>query len=122
MFQSVGKYEKARQHLEKSLAIQKEIGDRNGEASSYANLGAVFQSVGKYVKAKEHLEKSKFGIHKEFEGRNGKAAAYKNRVAVFVSVGEYDKVREHLEKSLAIHKESYLLTCLLYGCEEQDYR
>ena len=58
MFQTVGEYEKAREHLEKSLAIQKEIGNRNGEASSYANLGIVYQSVGKYEKAREPLEKS----------------------------------------------------------------
>ena len=28
----VGEYDKAREHLEKSLAIKKEIGDRKGEA------------------------------------------------------------------------------------------
>ena len=32
MYRSVGEYKKAREHLEKSLAIQEEIGDRNGEA------------------------------------------------------------------------------------------
>ena len=32
VYLSVGEYEKAREHLERSLAIQKEIGDRNGEA------------------------------------------------------------------------------------------
>ena len=34
VYQSVGEYGKARKHLEKLLSIRKEIGDRNGEASS----------------------------------------------------------------------------------------
>ena len=35
---SVGEYDKAREHLEKSLAISKEIGDRNGEDHCYRTL------------------------------------------------------------------------------------
>ena len=58
MYQSVGEYDKAREHLENSVVIQKEIGDRNGEAFSYANLGAVYQLVGEYEKARKYLEKS----------------------------------------------------------------
>ena len=43
---SVGEYDKAREHLEKSLAIKKEIGHRKGEASCYLNLGVVYKSLG----------------------------------------------------------------------------
>ena len=53
VFQSVGEYDKAREHLEKSLLITKEIGDREGEAVSYGKLGAVY-AVGEYDKAREH--------------------------------------------------------------------
>ena len=48
VYQSVGQYEKARQHLEKALAITKEIWDRNYEALCCINLGNVYQSVGEY--------------------------------------------------------------------------
>ena len=92
--------------MEKSLAIQKEIGDRNGEASSYANLGAVFQSVGKYVKAKEHLEKSKFGTHKEFEGRNGEAVAYKNLGAVMYQLANMTRLESILRNHLRSTKKA----------------
>ena len=44
MFQSLGEYVKAEQYLQKGIGITKEIGDKQGEASSYGNLGAVFQS------------------------------------------------------------------------------
>ena len=104
MYLSVGEYEKAREHLEKSLAIKKEIGDRNGEATSHGKLGNVYLSVGEYEKAREHLEKS-LAMRKEIGERNGEASSHGNLGNVYQSVGEYEKAREHLEKSLAIKKE-----------------
>ena len=44
--------------FEKALAIRIQIGDKDGEASLYGNLGTVFQSLGQYDKAKEYLEKA----------------------------------------------------------------
>ena len=58
VFQSLGQYDKAKEYLEKALAIRIQIGDKKGEASSYGNLGTVFQSLGQYDKAKEYLEKA----------------------------------------------------------------
>ena len=58
MFLSLGEYDKPKECLEKALATQTEIGDREGEASSYGNLGTVFQSVGEYHKTKEYLDKA----------------------------------------------------------------
>ena len=51
VFQSLGKYEKTREYLEKALVIQIKIDDRNGEATSYWNLGIVFKSLGNYDKS-----------------------------------------------------------------------
>ena len=42
MYQEVGEYEKAKQDYEKGLAMTKQIGDRNAEASLYRNLGNLF--------------------------------------------------------------------------------
>ena len=58
VFQSVGKYDKAKEYLEKGLAIRIQIGDKTGEASSYGNVGTVFQSVGENENAKEYLERA----------------------------------------------------------------
>ena len=51
-------YVKAEEYLMKALSINKEIGDKNGEAADYGNLGTVFRSVGNYAKAKEYQEKA----------------------------------------------------------------
>ena len=58
MFLSVGQYAKAEEYVQKALVIQKVIGDKQGEASTYGNLGVVFQSVGQYNKAEEYLQKA----------------------------------------------------------------
>ena len=52
---SIGEYEKARGPIEKSLAISKELGDRNKEAACYTNLGNVHISVGEYEKARKYF-------------------------------------------------------------------
>ena len=78
--------------------INKETDDRDGEASSYSNLGVVYHSVGECEKAKEYLEKS-LAINKEIGNRRGEADCNGNLGTVYVvSVGEYNKAREHLEK------------------------
>ena len=56
MFQSLGEYDKAKEYLEKALAIRIQIDDKAGEAADYGNLGTVFESLGEYDKAKEYIE------------------------------------------------------------------
>ena len=71
MYASLGKYVKAREHLEKSLTMHKGIGDRNETATSnlYISLGAVYRSIDGYEKAREHLKKS-VAIAKKIGDRN----------------------------------------------------
>ena len=57
MFRSLGEYVKAEEYLQKALVIRKEIGDKEGEATDYGNLGTVFQSLGEYVKEKNTTRK-----------------------------------------------------------------
>ena len=104
VFQSLGGYEKAKEYLEKALAIKIEIGDRAGQAADYGNLGTVFKSLGEYEKAKEYLEKA-LAIRIEIGERAGQAADYGNLGTVFKSLGEYEKAKEYLEKALAIRIE-----------------
>ena len=77
MYGSIGEYDKAREHLEKSLVIRKEIGDRDGEAHCYVNLGTMYQHFGQHDKARENVEKS-LEISKEIGDRNKEAHCYLN--------------------------------------------
>ena len=104
MFKSVGQYTKAEEYLQNALVIRKEIGDKEGEAADYGNLGTVFESVGQYTKAEEYLQKA-LVIRKEIGDKKGEAADYGNLGTVFQSVGQYTKAEEYLQKALVIRKE-----------------
>ena len=104
MLQSLGEYHKAKEYLEKALAINMEIGDRAGVAVNYGNLGTVLISNGEYHKAKEYQEKA-LAINMEIGDRAGVAVNYGNLGIVLKSLGEYHKANEYLEKPLAINME-----------------
>ena len=101
MFLSLGDHVKAKEDIEKALAIAIEIGDREGEGSCYGNLGTVFRSLADYVKAKEYTEKA-IAIAIEIGGRQLEGSCYGNLGTVFLSLGDYVKAKEYIEKSLAI--------------------
>ena len=104
VYTSVGEYDEAREHLDKALAIKKEISDRNGEADCYMRFGTMHLSVDEYGNAREHFEKS-LEIRKEIGDRTGEADCYGMLGGVYRSVGEFEKARQLLEKSLSIKKD-----------------
>ena len=104
MYQSLGEYEKAKTYQENALIIRKEIGDKEGEATCYGNLGIVYQSLGEYEKAKTYQQNALI-IRKEIGDRKGEAACYGNLGTVYQSLGEYGKAETYLENALVILKE-----------------
>ena len=104
MFISLGKYDKAQEYLERALAIQIEVGDRNKEANTYGDLGTVFECLGKYGRARQYLEKG-LAIKIEIGDRDGEAVMYRILGTLFKSLSKYEKAREYLEKALAIKIE-----------------
>ena len=101
---SLGEYQKAKEYLEKALAINMEIGDKGGEASNYGNLGNILHSLGEYQKAKECHEKA-LAISIEIGDKGGEARNYGNRGSVLHRLGEYQKAKDLHEKALAINME-----------------
>ena len=79
------------EYLQKALAIETAIGDRNGEGSCYDNLGTVFHSLGQYDEAKEYFQEALL-ITTEIDNREG--SRYANLGSVFESLGQYDKAKE----------------------------
>ena len=75
MFQSVGEYAKAEGYLHKALTINTEIGDREGEASCYGNLGALSVHVGEYGKDEEYLHTA-LTTNTEIGDKDGEASRY----------------------------------------------
>ena len=61
----------------KALVITQQIGDRQGEANSYGNLGNVYGYLGKYEKAEEYQKKA-LRINQEIKDRKAEATCYGN--------------------------------------------
>ena len=98
------KYATAIELTMEALAIDIKIGNKNGEAAGYENLGACFQYVGQYDKAKEYHEKA-LAMAIELSDRNVEAVIYGNLGNVYRALGEYDKAKIYHEKALAIKIE-----------------
>ena len=58
MYKNKGDYEKALDYFERSLAIEKEFGDKRGIGITLISIGVVHWNKGAYKKAEEYLEKS----------------------------------------------------------------
>ena len=59
LFSSLGDYQKAKEYLEKALAIILEIGDREKEADIYERLGSAFLNLEEYTESEEYYEKAR---------------------------------------------------------------
>ena len=87
IYKNLFKYVEAKKLYEKAISITREIGDRNGEATAYGNLGVVFSSLGEYDKAKEYIWKA-LAITVEIRDKVKEANCYGNLGTVFLSLGE----------------------------------
>ena len=75
LYHQKGEYKEAQAFLERALCVNKEIEDKDGEASCYRNLGALLSSVGQYAKAGEYLHKA-FTINTEIGDKHREASCY----------------------------------------------
>ena len=61
-----------------------QIGDTDGEANSYGNLGTLFTSLGELDKAKEYIGKA-LAIRRQIGDKAGEAADYARLGALYQS-------------------------------------
>jgi tetratricopeptide (TPR) repeat protein len=100
----LGEYQRAIEFHQQSLAIDREIGDRHGEAVSLGNLGIVYESLGKYQRAREFHQQS-LAIDREIGSRHGEAHSLGNLGNVYNTLGESQRAIELYQQSLAIYRE-----------------
>ena len=98
MYGSVCEYDKATEHLEKLLAIKKQIGDRDGEATCYGQLAVAYRSVGRYPKANQY-NKEALVVASETGDRAMKARSLLVQGSILDLIGSYLKAKECCEGS-----------------------
>ncbi|MCA6575238.1 MAG: CHAT domain-containing protein, partial [Pseudanabaena sp. M53BS1SP1A06MG] len=72
VFQMLGQYTKAIDFYQQSIALNKQIGNREQESTSLFNLGVVYHRLGEYTKSIDFYQQSKV-IDKELGNNNSKA-------------------------------------------------
>ncbi|MCW3096470.1 MAG: hypothetical protein JWL77_2088 [Chthonomonadaceae bacterium] len=98
-----GDYPAACAYHEESLAIQREIGDRDGIAKSLNNLGSTAYVQGDHTAARAYFEES-LAIQREIGDRPGIAGSLNNLGNVAWLQGDYAAARAYYEEALVINR------------------
>lgn len=89
---------------EESLAIYREVGDRQGIASALIKLGNAATEKGNYVTASGFLEEA-LKTWRELEDKHGIARALISSAWVALRSGQYGLAKTRLEEALALSRE-----------------
>lgn len=103
LYRQLGQYEKAIAYHEASREIDREIGNRRGEANDWGNLGLIYRAQSLFEKAFEHHMHS-LKISREIRDRRLEARQIANIGLVYRDRGEWQQAIEHLEQALAIQR------------------
>jgi serine phosphatase RsbU (regulator of sigma subunit)/tetratricopeptide (TPR) repeat protein len=93
------------QYYQKSLKIQQEVNDKNGEATSLNNIGLLMQRVGDVPKAVEYLNRS-LKMHEEMKYMSGVVTSLNNLATIYQQQGDAHRAIEYLERSVKICEET----------------
>jgi tetratricopeptide (TPR) repeat protein len=99
-----GELDEALQRWRQSLAIEEQLGDRAGMASSYRHLGIVAQDRGDWDEALQWYRQS-LAIFEQLGDRSGMAKSYHQLGMVAKNRGELDEALDWYRKALAIFEE-----------------
>jgi predicted ATPase len=100
----MGRYDEAQGHLERSLAIAREIGDRKKIVASLTLLGNVSFGQGNRAAARGHLEMS-LALSRELGNKRELAAALNDLAEVHRAEGDWETAERLYEEALALNRE-----------------
>jgi len=111
-------------YFERCLGLQKQVGNKIGEAMTYNNIGAAYGNKGDTEKALEYLLKN-LAIHEELENKYGQAAVLNNIGSSYHSMGDNQNALKSCLKSIELKVElgseayalmwSYYTTSFVYA-------
>ncbi|YAF95067.1 MAG: tetratricopeptide repeat protein [Nodularia sp. CChRGM 3473] len=101
---SLGQYQRAIEFYQQSLAIAREIGDRNGGGCSLNNSGNAYLCLGRYQQAIEFYQQS-LEISREIGDHDGEGNSLMNLGNAFLSLGQYQRAINFYKQSLEIFTE-----------------
>ena len=103
-YADLGQTGRAIELYEQALAIDRELGHRNGEAADLGNLGLSYAELGQTGRAIELYEQA-LAIERETGYRRGEAADLGNLGSSYAELGQTGRAIELYEQALAIDRE-----------------
>ncbi len=100
-------FNRANEYYLKSLKIREELGDKNGIANCYNNIGIVCNEQGSYNKAIEYYLKA-LKIKEELGDKNGIAAIYNNIADLNITLADSSALNDN-------QRNNYLNKAVEYG-------
>ncbi len=115
-------YPLAAEYYNKSLEINKRLGNANGIAMINSNLALIYADNGDYEKALEYFDKT-LSIRKSRKEKIGVIAARINMSVVLNNLKRYDESIQHLGKALDVAREvnDYTQMRSCYGMLSETY-
>jgi len=93
-----GKYDEAMDYFPQALDIRRQLNDREGQASSYLNIGTAYQKGGSFERAQEQYEKS-LNLYNLLNNETGKAECLNNLGGLYLSRNQPLKALEYYFES-----------------------
>jgi len=101
----LGQFTEAIDLFEQALAIDRETGDRDGEAADLGNLGLCYGDLGQIPRAIDLYEQA-LAIARETGNRDAQAAALGNLANSYANLGQTARAIDLYEQALAIYRET----------------
>ena len=99
-----GRYEDASDKLERALKIQRQIGNKMGEAATWHSLASIDLDQGRYEDAREKCERA-LKIRQLIGDNYGEAATWHSLASIDLDQGRYEDAREKCERALKINQQ-----------------
>jgi predicted ATPase/class 3 adenylate cyclase/DNA-binding winged helix-turn-helix (wHTH) protein len=97
-------YDKAREPLEESLALFRQLGDQSGEASALTMLGMGFSNQGSFPRGIDLLQAA-LAISRENGDKRSVARVLNIIAGCYIDAGDLERAKPAIEEAVAIHKE-----------------
>lgn len=94
----MGDLDSALYYFSRKLAIDRELGKKEGEAAALNNIAGIYRQKGDYDKALEYYRQALDLIKDDKE----KATAYNNIASVYLDKGDYSKAIEYFQKAIEL--------------------
>ena len=101
---SISQYPKALNFYQQELALEQQIGDKAGEATTLSNIGSVYKELSQYAKALDFYQPS-LAIERQVGDKAGEAKTLSNIGLVYDDLSQYAKALDFYQQALPIERQ-----------------